>query len=182
MIEVNLLLGITGKASNSFVVLDLMRLPLGILSGMGFIGAGAIIRRGNMVHGVTTAATLWFVTVLGLCLGGGQIAVGLLALALGLFVLWCLKWFENRMHQDRAAQLLLMVDGSGPHDEDVRRALGDNHYQVTPGTVVYLEGGETRETTYRVRWRARNDVPPEPSALSALAQATGVRRLEWRPE
>ena len=34
-----------------------MRLPLGILSGMGFIGAGAILRRGNPVRGVTTAAT-----------------------------------------------------------------------------------------------------------------------------
>jgi putative Mg2+ transporter-C (MgtC) family protein len=35
---------------------------LGILSGMGFIGAGAIVRKDNFVHGLTTAATLWFVT------------------------------------------------------------------------------------------------------------------------
>src|ERR1700759_2005439 len=61
MIQANLLLGTAGKAADSFVVLDLMRLPLGILSGMGFIGAGAILRRENLVLGVTTAATLWFV-------------------------------------------------------------------------------------------------------------------------
>ena len=41
-----------------------MRLPLGILTGVGFIGAGAIIRR-HRVLGVTTAATIWFVTVMG---------------------------------------------------------------------------------------------------------------------
>ena len=45
-----------------------MRLPLGIRSGMGFIDAGAIVRRDNFVVGVTTAATLWFLTVIGLCL------------------------------------------------------------------------------------------------------------------
>jgi putative Mg2+ transporter-C (MgtC) family protein len=77
MIQVNLLLPAAGKPATSFVVLDLMRLPLGILSGIGFIGAGAIVRRDNFVVGVTTAATLWFVTVLGLCFGGGQILLGL---------------------------------------------------------------------------------------------------------
>jgi putative Mg2+ transporter-C (MgtC) family protein len=49
MIQVNLLLPIAGKSSDSFAVLDLMRLPLGILSGMGFIGAGAIVRQGSLV-------------------------------------------------------------------------------------------------------------------------------------
>jgi putative Mg2+ transporter-C (MgtC) family protein len=67
MLQVNLLLPLAGRSSNSFVMNDLMRLPLGILSGMGFIGGGAIVRRDNFVVGVTTAATLWFLTVIGLC-------------------------------------------------------------------------------------------------------------------
>ena len=74
MIQMNLLMPTAGKTPESFATLDLMRLPLGILTGMGFIGGGAILRRGNMVQGVTTAATLWLVTVIGLCLGGGQLA------------------------------------------------------------------------------------------------------------
>src|ERR1700679_2025484 len=53
MIQVNLLLPAAGKPATSFVVLDLVRLPLGILSGIGFIGAGAIVRRDNFVVGVT---------------------------------------------------------------------------------------------------------------------------------
>ena len=61
---------------------DLMRLPLGILSGMGFIGAGAILRKGEMVLGVTTAATLWMVTMLGLCFGAGKILLGTAGLGL----------------------------------------------------------------------------------------------------
>src|ERR1041385_9359213 len=71
MIAANLLLDTRGKASDSFGAMDLMRLPLGILSGIGFIGAGAIVRRDRIIVGVTTAATIWFLTVVGLCLGGG---------------------------------------------------------------------------------------------------------------
>ena len=77
MIQANILMASGGKPGDSFVTIDLMRLPLGILSGMGFIGGGVILKRGNLVLGVTTAATLWFVTVLGLCFGGGQLAAGL---------------------------------------------------------------------------------------------------------
>lgn len=73
MLQVNLLLSLAGRPSDSFVMNDLMHLPLGILSGMGFIGAGAIVRRDNFVVGVTTAATMWFLPVLGLYFGGGQV-------------------------------------------------------------------------------------------------------------
>src|SRR4051794_37903840 len=59
MIQVNLLLALAGRPEGSFIMMDLMRLPLGILTGMGFIGAGAILRHGDRVAGVTTAATLW---------------------------------------------------------------------------------------------------------------------------
>src|SRR5579872_7251906 len=123
MIQTNLLLGTVGKAPNSFIVMDLMRLPLGILSGMGFIGAGAIVRRDDLVLGVTTAATLWFVTVLGLCFGGGQIALGLVSLALGMIILWLLKWAEELMHRERRATLILTSSIEGPSDEEVRNSL-----------------------------------------------------------
>ena len=45
-----------GKPAGSFITNDLMRLPLGILTGVGFIGGGAIIKRDDIVVGVTTAA------------------------------------------------------------------------------------------------------------------------------
>src|SRR5947209_3962697 len=70
MILTNLLLSTQGKTAESFATMDPMRLPLGLLCGMGFIGAGAIVRRrGEPIQGVTTAATLWLTTVLGLCFG-----------------------------------------------------------------------------------------------------------------
>lgn len=69
-------------------MLDLMRLPLGILTGMGFIGGGAILRRDGFVFGVTTAATLWFVTAIGLCFGVGRLR---LVSRDWLWACWCLR-------------------------------------------------------------------------------------------
>lgn len=82
MIQSNVLINSSGRPSDPFVVMDTMRLPPGILSGIGFIGAGAILKRGEMVIGLTTAATLWFVTAMGLCFGGGQIGLGTAAFVL----------------------------------------------------------------------------------------------------
>lgn len=59
MIEANILLTLGGKESSSFAVIDPMRLPLGILTGVGFLGGGAILKKGGSITGLTTAATLW---------------------------------------------------------------------------------------------------------------------------
>ena len=109
MIQVNLLLPTAGRPPGSFVMNDLMRFPLGILTGVGFIGGGAILRRESIVIGVTTAATLWLVTVIGLCIGGGQIALGIAATAIGIFALWGLKWIEGRFSHERRACLTVQL-------------------------------------------------------------------------
>ena len=58
MIQTNILLPLSGKTPEAFSVMDLMRLPLGILTGVGFIGGRTIVKKGDLVVGVTTAATL----------------------------------------------------------------------------------------------------------------------------
>jgi hypothetical protein len=90
-----------------------VRLPLGILTGIGFIGGGAILRRDGFILGVTTAATLWFVTVVGLCFGGGQIKLGIAAFALGMAVLEGLRWFDYRMKQEQHGTLSLTTESDG---------------------------------------------------------------------
>src|SRR5579872_1163327 len=119
MIEANLLLDTRGKGGDSFAVLDLARFPLGILSGMGFIGAGAILRRGHIVEGVTTAATLWFVTMVGLCIGGGQIGLGIAGTVVGYFVLGLLKRVEGMAAVERRATLNIVSE----NDAEISAAL-----------------------------------------------------------
>lgn len=107
MIQANLLLPVSGKTAASFGVMDLMRLPLGILTGVGFIGAGTILRRGDLVTGVTTAATLWVLTVIGLCFGGGQLVLGIAATVLSVITITGLQWLDVRIPRRQRAILIL---------------------------------------------------------------------------
>jgi putative Mg2+ transporter-C (MgtC) family protein len=110
MIQANMLLSVGGKTPASFGVMDLMRMPLGILTGVGFIGAGTILRRGDMITGVTTAATLWVVTVIGLCFGGGQLVLGGCASGLTVFTLWALVALDVRIPRDHRGMLCIKGD------------------------------------------------------------------------
>src|ERR1700733_9299894 len=181
MLQVNLLLPMTGKTSSSFAVMDLMRLPLGILSGMGFIGAGAIVRKDNFVHGLTTAATLWFVTGLGLCFGGGQLALGLVGLALGVLVLEVLKRVEDRWRQDRHAVLSVTIGTKGPTEEELSSKLQAEGYVIGPWGVVSFDQNRQRELRTEVRWRARPHEAHSPAFLQEVVAHPGVLRLEWKP-
>lgn len=181
MIMANLLIPTVGKAENSFINLDPMRLPLGVLSGMGFIGAGAIVRRGSLVLGVTTAATLWFVTIIGLCFGGGQLGLGIVGLGLGSIVLWLLKSVEAVIPQDRQALLQVESSHQGPDLDEIRAALLCEGFKIVSMGISYLDQGRIRKLKLQVRWRSNNPEPKQPAFLAPMAQHPGVLKARWQP-
>ncbi len=73
-----------------------LQLAAGVVTGIGFIGAGLIIVRNDTVHGVTTAAVLWVVTALGMAVGYGLYSVAVFATLLSLIVLTGMWYIENR--------------------------------------------------------------------------------------
>jgi putative Mg2+ transporter-C (MgtC) family protein len=181
MIQVNLLLATAGKAPNSFIVLDLMRLPLGILSGMGFIGAGAILHRKNLVTGVTTAATLWFVTVVGLCFGGGQISLGIIALMLGLIILRVLKWVEKRLLRDRRASLVILADSFGLTERDISSIVRAAGCKIVSSSLAFLSPPKQSRFRFEVSWREDSKNQEAPSFVTELARRPDIQRVEWMP-
>jgi putative Mg2+ transporter-C (MgtC) family protein len=181
MLQVNLLLSLAGRASDSFVMNDLMRLPLGILSGIGFIGAGAIVRRDNFVAGVTTAATIWFLTVLGLCFGGGQIALGLAGTVIGVVVLAGLKHVEKRMRQDRQGTLRIVIEAAGPAEREIRAMLQNDGFRIASCGFCGSQSGE-REMFCELQWRARPDDTSLHEVIQRLMVRNGVKRIEWAPQ
>jgi len=180
MLQANLLMPTTGKTSDSFVVLDLMRLPLGILSGMGFIGGGAILRKDSLVLGVTTAATLWFVTVIGLCFGGGQLGLGSTATVLAILVLWLLRWLEQWMPRDHQGTLTVTTTGDALSEEDIRAALQLADCKISAAARVYAAETKLNEMRLEVRWRAPKEETLTPAFFELLARREGVQRVDWR--
>jgi putative Mg2+ transporter-C (MgtC) family protein len=70
---------------------DPTRIAAQIVTGIGFLGAGAIIRSGMNVRGLTTAANVWTVAAIGICCGAGYYAAALVGAALALFALYPLR-------------------------------------------------------------------------------------------
>lgn len=130
MIQANVLLSLTGKTPESFAVMDLMRLPLGILTGVGFIGGGTILKKGDLVTGVTTAATLWLMTVIGLCLGGGQLVLGVTTTVLAVFTLWGLKRIDLVIPREHRAKLTVTCPAQWNVLNDVPRLVQPMKYRA----------------------------------------------------
>jgi putative Mg2+ transporter-C (MgtC) family protein len=179
MIQVNLLLPTAGKPPDSFITNDLMRLPLGILTGVGFIGGGAILRRDNIIVGVTTAATLWLVTVVGLCLGGGQLVLGIVATALGIVALQGLRWVESRLRQQIRTRLTIMIADNGLGEDALRQRLAQARFSIA-GTRILLNRSEGyRELIFELRQLRLAHDTSTPLVIADLAGEAGVMKLSW---
>jgi putative Mg2+ transporter-C (MgtC) family protein len=76
---------------------DPTRIAAQIVTGIGFLGAGAIIREGLSVRGLTTAASLWIVAATGMAAGAGYYWAAVVATALTIFALWPLRIISYRL-------------------------------------------------------------------------------------
>src|SRR5205814_819820 len=161
----------------SFVTFDVMRLPLGILTGMGFIGAGAILKRDETVQGLTTAATLWFVTVIGICFGAGLLALGIAASGLGIVTLSGLKWLGQRLPRFRRATLTVVIAPGGPDFEVITKTIDDARVALRSWT--WSAESDQRFLVLRVLWRDRGADPRLPRSVNALVGRPGVVELRW---
>jgi putative Mg2+ transporter-C (MgtC) family protein len=79
------------------ITYDPTRIAAQIVTGIGFLGAGAIIRQGISVRGLTTAASLWVVAAIGLASGAGYYSAAVITTVVVLFSLWPLRILAHRM-------------------------------------------------------------------------------------
>ncbi|HUO14583.1 MAG TPA: MgtC/SapB family protein [Verrucomicrobiae bacterium] len=179
MLQANWLINSNGKPEDSYVVMDIMRLPLGILSGIGFIGAGAILKRGELAVGVTTAATIWFVTVMGLCFGGGQIGLGLVGFVLGFLVLTGLKKLEFNISRRQTGRLTISVAPDGPTQTELTEHLNRAGVSLKEPTIC-IERAPTVNRVYgwKIEWKGKHDDSNLPAALRELSAHSTIQKLE----
>lgn len=181
MLQVNLLLPLAGRQPGSFVMNDLMRLPLGILSGIGFIGAGVIIKKGGSISGVTTAATIWYVTVLGLLFGGGNIYLGIAGTLIAIVVLWLLKHMERYIPREFRGSLCVALSSEAPSEGELRQRILAGHCKIAHWKAVYSPAAELTAIDCDLNWTATGSRMPEtPAAIEQLRTLPGIRKLTWR--
>jgi len=86
------------------------RIASQVVSGIGFLGAGTIIMQGNVVHGLTTAASLWTAACIGLAIGAGYYLGGITGAIIVIFTLIILRAFENSILKRRFKTLNVFAE------------------------------------------------------------------------
>src|SRR3954465_16053839 len=114
--------GFADVLGTDHVVLDPSRIAAQVVSGIGFLGAGTILLRGEVVKGLTTAASLWGVAAIGLAIGSGLYVPALAATALIVGILAGVKPFEERWRDRMRTQTLRLTARKGTLSIDTLQA------------------------------------------------------------
>ena len=123
--------GFADALTASHVVLDPSRVAAQVVSGIGFLGAGSILLRGEIVRGLTTAASLWSVAAIGLAVGGGLYTASIAATAIILIILAGIKPLERRfINVKQRRQLTMLVDRGALSFHALHEALGPGSVRV----------------------------------------------------
>jgi putative Mg2+ transporter-C (MgtC) family protein len=159
----------------SVVRADPTRIAAQIVSGIGFLGAGAIIRQGLSVRGLTTAATLWLVAAIGMASGAGYYSAAIIATLGALLTLGPLRIVSYRViHRYRAEVDRLIVDiPAGGSPVPVLEAI-----EARGGRVVSLEiaqEGDRRSIAVDV---ALHGIAA-PTIVADVGSIDGVLEVRW---
>jgi len=160
------------QLSNSIgVQVDPSRVASYVVSGIGFLGAGAIIRHGINVRGLTTAASLWVVAAIGIAVGVGMYEFALATTALVILALWPLRAVKNVIEAKRTdAKRLAVTLAPGTSLVSALAAIEESGY--TLDSVEVAEDDEARRLDVVIETAAEADLG---SLLDGLGALEGVR-------
>jgi putative Mg2+ transporter-C (MgtC) family protein len=99
--------GFTGSGGGSPV--DPTRIAAQIVSGIGFLGAGAILKDGVVIRGLTTAASLWATAAVGMAAGAGEYVIALVSAVIILVSLWPINLLAERLHGSNMPEIQLRL-------------------------------------------------------------------------
>jgi len=128
------------------------RIAAQVVSGIGFLGAGAILKLGNNVKGLTTAASIWVVAGIGLAIGAGLYFPSLIALVFILFTLVALDYLEKYIFPpERIKAIHLFFSGTSVDTKKIRKILGG--YKINIQTIDVIQ--EIQKEKVQVRLLVR---------------------------
>lgn len=158
------------------LTLDPTRIAAQIVTGIGFLGAGAIIRQGLSVRGLTTAATLWVVAAIGLASGAGYYSAAVVATALVLFSLWPLRLLAHqaviRIRPEEGRLLVVLPPGASA--APVLAELEQTGVRIDS---LQIEESQT-ERVVVVEIRVPETIRGS-DLVDRIHGLEGVRRVEW---
>lgn len=125
---------------------DPTRIIQGIVTGIGFLGAGVIMKEGLNISGLTTAASIWAVSVVGVLVGVGfYLSAILLALMCAVCMIWLPKLTSWLPARHAISIRLTFKQGQAPEDSRLRRAVASRGYEIANGSImITMQNGFTQ--------------------------------------
>jgi putative Mg2+ transporter-C (MgtC) family protein len=165
------------------VVLDPSRVAAQVVSGIGFLGAGAILARGEIIKGLTTAASIWTVAAIGLAVGGGLYFAAGVSTAVILAILAGVKPLEQ-MYRDRNQSCRLVIEAThGSLTPDlVKRTVGVRTGQIKRFVVKPGEEEGIDEVTLILSRVASQDAQIVAEKLQSLSNVNQVSIVTRRDD
>jgi putative Mg2+ transporter-C (MgtC) family protein len=159
--------------------IDPGRIVAGIMTGIGFLGAGAIIRLGDLIRGITTAACIWFVAALGIVIGEGCYALALLSTGSILIVLITLQWLEHHFHAIvyHAIQITTPVEKTEEIESKCQEILKKEQIRVQNKAYSISHETDRTDITFNVRLKDRRQ---SGAVMRDIAKISGVLEASWK--
>jgi len=155
------------------------RVAAGALSGLGFLGAGAILVMGGKIRGLTTAASIWVTAAVGLAVGAGYLFPAMVTWLLAIIALLLVGNLEKRMElKDRFVRLRIDLGGEGRNLDVIRAALAAHGMDVIDYTVN--REGQTSVYELTVHYEVTPDFEAATGDLTQALAAEGLSKLRWR--
>lgn len=152
------------------------RIAAQVVSGIGFLGAGTIIRFRASVRGLTTAASLWAVAGIGLAIGSGLYIPATYATIIILCVLFLLSEIERRVLRRSLFKLLVIdIQGGMMQLKKIRDLLSDYHVEIRDIDIKSLPEGDK----YRIEMHVRVLDRYESEIVNDISGMQGVSGVRW---
>jgi putative Mg2+ transporter-C (MgtC) family protein len=154
------------------VRLDPTRLAQGVVTGIGFLGAGVIFKEGYSVQGLTTAASVWACAAIGFLFGLGMWAPASLLAAAALITLTVFSWFEIRAPWKVYAYVVLRFQPDAMLTEtEIARLVSAGRVTMSDVSYQRTQGGQLLE------FSANLEAPPKTSLAEITHRLCGVKGL-----
>ncbi|MFH0730102.1 MAG: MgtC/SapB family protein [Pseudomonadota bacterium] len=157
------------KAAADTVKLDPTRMAQGIMTGIGFLGAGVIFKEGLSIRGLTTAASIWITAAIGILAGIGFYFPLAVSVTLTLVILSLFHWIESRIPTQAYYHFDIRFGcGSKMSENDLRSLIKRHGFSIA--NFSYCFGGEDRICSHSMVLRSKDRSGP--AGLSEELEAT----------
>ena len=163
--------------SRAVVRLDPGRIASYAIASMGFLGGGAIIKGKGSVRGLTTAASLWLVTGLGLAVGAGFMLPAIATTGVCLLILYNLRHFKDYFSRDIYTVLTLAFRGLARPLEEIKAVIAE-YPTLKIQFINYHHHRPDHHVTYRLRLHSKEHMPWG-IITNRLLQLPGLEELVW---